>query len=102
MNDTLQLGEITLTITLKNIRHMHLRVYPPDGRVGITAPLRMDPAKIRNFALSKIDWINRQQKKEIAGRGMDRPSPLYRRRVAPGLGKGLSPEACGKAGKAEC
>jgi predicted metal-dependent hydrolase len=75
MTDRLELGEISLEITLKNIRHMHLRVYPPDGRVGITAPLRMDPAKIRNFALSKLDWIKRQQKRIREG-GWAAP-PLY-------------------------
>ena len=39
------------------------RVYPPAGRVRITAPLRMNLDIICIFAISKLRWIKQQQQK---------------------------------------
>ena len=50
-------------IFLKNIRNVHLTVHPPTGRVRISAPMRMRAGTIRLFAISKLDWIKRQQTK---------------------------------------
>ncbi len=47
----------------KDIKNVHLSVYPPSGRVRISAPLRMSLDTIRVFAISKLDWIRQQQKK---------------------------------------
>jgi predicted metal-dependent hydrolase len=38
-------------------------VYPPSGRVRISAPSRLDLDTIRVFAISKLGWIKQQQKK---------------------------------------
>jgi predicted metal-dependent hydrolase len=38
-------------------------VYPPNGRVRISAPARMNLDTIRVFAISKLSWIKQQQKK---------------------------------------
>lgn len=59
----LQLGDITVEVVLKDIKNVHLSVYPPAGRVRISAPLRMKLDTIRIFAISKLDWIKRQQEK---------------------------------------
>ena len=59
----IQLESITIHVELKNIKNIHLRVYPPDGRVGISAPWRTDLGKIRSFASSKLGWIKNQQEK---------------------------------------
>jgi hypothetical protein len=59
----IQLGEITADIVFKDIKNIHLSVYPPTGKVRISAPLRMDIDKIRIFAISKLGWIKQQQKK---------------------------------------
>lgn len=58
-----QLGNITADVVLKDIKNVHLSVYPPTGRVRIAAPARMSLDTIRIFAISKLDWIKRQQKK---------------------------------------
>ena len=47
----------------KDIKNIHLSVYPPTGAVRISAPLRMDLDTIRVFALSELEWIRKQQKK---------------------------------------
>jgi len=59
----IELGEITADVVLKDIKNIYLSVYPPTGRVLISAPLRMDVDTIRIFAISKLDWIKQQQKK---------------------------------------
>jgi len=63
MPPRIELGEITADVVLKNIKNIYLSVYPPTGRVLISAPLRMDVETIRIFAISKLDWIKQQQKK---------------------------------------
>ncbi len=59
----IELGEIAVDVVKKNIKNIHLSVYPPTGRVRISAPLRMDLDTIRVFAITKLGWIKRQQQK---------------------------------------
>ena len=61
--DQLKLGNITVDVVQKNIKNIHLSVYPPAGRVRISAPSRMDLATIRVFVISKLSWIKKQQLK---------------------------------------
>ncbi len=63
MGRKISLGEITADVVLKDIKNIHLSVYPPNGRVRISAPLRMDLETIRVFAISKLGWIKQQQRK---------------------------------------
>jgi len=63
MLSQLKLGDIVVDVVLKNIKNVHLSVYPPTGRVRISAPGRMNIDIIRVFAISKLDWIKQQQKK---------------------------------------
>jgi predicted metal-dependent hydrolase len=58
-----KLGDITADVVLKDIKNVHLSVYPPVGKVRISAPLRMSLDTIRVFAISKLAWIKQQQKK---------------------------------------
>jgi len=59
----LELGEIVLDVIIKDIKNVHLSVYPPAGKVRISAPLHMSFDTIRAFAISKLGWIREQQKK---------------------------------------
>ena len=63
MASQMKLGDIAVDVVLKDIKNVHLSVYPPTGRVRISAPKRMRPDTIRVFAISKLDWIKQQQKK---------------------------------------
>jgi predicted metal-dependent hydrolase len=47
----------------KEIKNVHLSVYPPSGQVRISAPRGMSLETIRLFAISKLGWIRQQQKK---------------------------------------
>jgi len=57
------LGNIKVDVVQKDIKNIHLSVYPPTGRVKISAPLRMELETIRMFAISKLGWIKKQQEK---------------------------------------
>jgi predicted metal-dependent hydrolase len=63
MTETIQIGELSISVTKKDIKHVHLSVHPPDGRVTLTAPraTRLDVA--RAYTISKLRWIREQQKK---------------------------------------
>jgi len=63
MGAIIDLGEFVAEVTLKDIKNVHLSVYPPTGQVRISAPLRMNLDTIRVFAISKLGWIKQQQKK---------------------------------------
>ena len=59
----LKLNDMILDVVQKDIKNVHLSVYPPNGRVRISAPLRMKSDTIRVFAISKLSWIKQQQRK---------------------------------------
>jgi hypothetical protein len=68
----LRLGDITVDVVLKDIKNVHLSVYPPTGRVRISAPAHMSMATIRVFAISKLAWIRKQQAR-LAGQPRETP-----------------------------
>lgn len=57
----LKLGAITVDVIQKDIKNVHLSVYPPTGKVRIAAPERMNLDTIRIYAISKLGWIKKQQ-----------------------------------------
>jgi predicted metal-dependent hydrolase len=63
MTTQIKLGEIAIDVVRKDIKNVHLSVYPPVGRVHISAPLRMDLDTIRVFVITKLGWIKKQQQK---------------------------------------
>lgn len=63
MRDVLDLGGLRVEVTRKAVKHVHLSVLPPVGRVRVTAPERMPLDTIRLFVVSKLTWIRAQQRK---------------------------------------
>jgi predicted metal-dependent hydrolase len=59
----IDVGGITVDVVFKNIKNVHLSVHPPTGRVRISAPTRMKLDTLRVYAISKINWIKKHQKK---------------------------------------
>lgn len=59
----ISVGDITVEVIQKNIKNLHLSVYPPTGRVRISAPIRMELETIRLYAVSKLSWIRKHQTK---------------------------------------
>lgn len=62
----LDLGDVRVDVIRKDIKNIHLGVYPPHGKVRIAAPSWMELDAIRLFAINKLVWIKRQQKKLLA------------------------------------
>jgi predicted metal-dependent hydrolase len=59
----IEISNFSVDVVRKSIKNMHLSVYPPTGRVRIAAPLNMTDDAIKLFAISKISWIKKNQRK---------------------------------------
>jgi len=58
----IEVSGITVDVHRKAIKNLHVGVYPPDGRVRVAAPERLDDDAIRLAIVSRLAWIRRQQK----------------------------------------
>lgn len=61
MTETIELGDISIEVTRKAIKNVHLTVHPPDGRVTLSAPSGTRLEVARAYAISKLKWIRDQQ-----------------------------------------
>lgn len=52
---------ISVEVLRKDIRNLHVGVYPPAGRVRVAAPLLLDDEAVRLAVISRLGWIRRQQ-----------------------------------------
>jgi hypothetical protein len=48
-------------VVRKNIKNLHVGVYPPSGRVRVAVPARLDDDAVRLAVISRLGWIRRQQ-----------------------------------------
>ena len=62
MPDSIKLGDLNISVDRKAIKNIHLSVYPPDGRVHISAPERFDLDALRVYAIGRLSWIEKQRK----------------------------------------
>jgi len=51
---------ITVELVRKNIKNLHLGVYPPNGRVRIAVPLHVGDEAVRLAVIKKLPWLRRQ------------------------------------------
>lgn len=51
-----------MEIVRKDIKNLHVGVYPPKGRVRVAAPLRLADESARLAVISRLGWIRRRQK----------------------------------------
>jgi predicted metal-dependent hydrolase len=63
MNKVIQLGDISIQVTRKPVKNVHLSVHPPNGRVTLVAPKATRLEVARAYAVSKLGWIRNQQEK---------------------------------------
>ena len=63
MTDVIELGDIVIAMTRKAVKHVHLSVHPPHGRVTLVAPTGTRTEVARAYAISKLGWIRDQQAK---------------------------------------
>jgi predicted metal-dependent hydrolase len=52
---------LPIEIVRKDIKNLHVGVYPPQGRVRVAVPLRINDDAVRLAVISRLGWIRRQQ-----------------------------------------
>lgn len=60
--EQIKINNIEIDVLRKDIKNMHLAVYPPNGRIRLAAPEKTDPEVLRLFAISKLGWIKKHVK----------------------------------------
>jgi hypothetical protein len=78
MPETIQLGDIAIAVTRKDIKHVHLSVHPPSGRVTMVAPKATRPEVARAYAVSRLGWIRNQQAR-LRGQARETPRQFVER-----------------------
>lgn len=63
MSRCIRVGELEVEFTRKKVKHAHLSVHPPNGRVTLVTPLGTRSEVARAFAITKLVWIRSQQDK---------------------------------------
>jgi predicted metal-dependent hydrolase len=89
ISDTIELGDISIQVTLKAIKHVHLSVHPPLGRVTLVAPTETQLEVACAYAISKLGWIRDQQTK-LRGQAREAQRKFLERENAISLGAALS------------
>ena len=62
----IRVSGLSVQIVRKDIKNLHLGVYPPHGRVRVAAPLRVRNDAVRLAIIGKLAWIKKQQAKFAA------------------------------------
>lgn len=60
-NAYLTVAGLGVDIVYKDIKNLHISVYPPIGRVRVAAPHRLDEEAIRLAIVQRLPWIKRQR-----------------------------------------
>ena len=50
-----------MEVVRKDIKNLHIGVYPPTGRARVAAPLHLDDDAVRLAIISRLGWLRRQQ-----------------------------------------
>lgn len=56
----IKVSNISAEVEWKEIKNVHLTIYPPDARIHVSAPIRMTEEAVRLFLITKISWINQR------------------------------------------
>jgi hypothetical protein len=57
----LDVGGLVVEVVRKDVKNLHLGVYPPSGRVRVAAPIAVSDEAVRLAVIGKLPWIRRQQ-----------------------------------------
>ena len=65
-----------IEIQFKAIKHLHLAVYPPDGRVRVAAPSNLDEEAVRLAVVKRLPWIKLQRDELLRAERLSAPEML--------------------------
>jgi len=60
-NAYLTVSGLNIDVVYKDIKNLHIGVYPPVGRVRVAAPERLDEEQIRLAVIQRLPWIKRKR-----------------------------------------
>jgi predicted metal-dependent hydrolase len=63
MSEMIQIGDVSILVSRKAVKNVHLSVHPPDGRVTLVAPDSTRLEVVRAYAISRLGWIRDKQSK---------------------------------------
>lgn len=64
---------VDVDVVFKDIKNLHIGVYPPLGRVRVAAPDRLDESQVRIAIIRRLPWIKRQREQlRLAARQSER------------------------------
>jgi predicted metal-dependent hydrolase len=52
---------LDIIIERKDIKNLHIGVYPPNGKIRVATPLKLNDEAVRLAVVSRLSWIKRQQ-----------------------------------------
>ena len=58
----IQIEEIEVEVTKKQVKNYSIHIKPPDAKVSITAPLNASEDRIKQIIIKKLNWIRKKQK----------------------------------------
>ncbi len=69
---TITVSDISAQVEWKDIKNIHLTIYPPDARIHVSAPFMMTEESVRLFLITKMSWI-KQRVLQIVGQNRQTP-----------------------------
>lgn len=57
----MEIRGLSIEVVRKDIKNLHVGVYPPNGRVRVAAPLRLKDDALRLAVISRLGWIHRKR-----------------------------------------
>jgi hypothetical protein len=72
MQEMIELGDVVIALARKDVKHVHLTVHPPTGRVTLVAPPTTRTEVARAYAISKLRWI-REQRAQLMAQAREAP-----------------------------
>lgn len=72
----LSIAGLNVDVIYKDIKNLHISVYPPVGRVRVAAPERMDDDTVRRAVVQRLPWIRRQRDQLQAAERQDKRQML--------------------------
>jgi len=61
--EQIEVNGLCVDVIRKDIKNLHLGVYPPDGRVRVAAPSAVSDEAVRQAVITRQGWIRRQQER---------------------------------------
>lgn len=52
---------LDIIIERKDIKNLHIGVYPPNGKIRVATPLKLNDESVRLAVISRLSWIKKQQ-----------------------------------------